>query len=106
MMRGRLRLRRRHEEGEPGGEPQDYIEIDPSQLTGIFSVPQWLRDIGLMAWLLVGIALFLVGSVWLMTLTSVIVVPVIVAASSPRWDRRSWAGCIAIGSRARSARPC
>ena len=33
-----------------------------------------------MAWLLVGIALFLVGSVWLMTLTSVIVVPVIVAA--------------------------
>ena len=80
MMRGRLRLRRRHEEGEPGGEPQDYIEIDPSQLTGIFSVPQWLRDIGLMAWLLVGIALFLVGSVWLMTLTSVIVVPVIVAA--------------------------
>ena len=80
MMRGRLRLRQRREEGEPGGEPQDYIEIDPSQLTGIFSVPQWLRDIGLMAWLLVGIALFLVGSVWLMTLTSVIVVPVIVAA--------------------------
>jgi putative heme transporter len=80
MMRGSLRLRRRREEGESGGEPQDYIEIDPSQLTGIFSVPQWLRDIGLTAWLLVGIALFLVGSVWLMTLTSVIVVPVIVAA--------------------------
>ena len=43
-MRGRLRLRRRREEGEPGGEPQDYIEIDPSQLTGIFSQRQRLRD--------------------------------------------------------------
>ena len=47
-----------------GAEPQ-YIEIDPRELTGIFSVPQWLRDIGLMSWLLVGIAISLVGAVWL-----------------------------------------
>ena len=43
-------------------------------------MPQWLRDVGLMAWLLVGIALFLAGAIWLAALTSVIVVPVIVAA--------------------------
>ncbi len=52
MIRGRLRRRgERRAEGEP--EPQ-YIEIDPRELTGIFSVPQWLRDVGLMSWLLVG----------------------------------------------------
>jgi predicted PurR-regulated permease PerM len=78
-MRGRLRLRRRREQGEPGGEPQEYIEIDPSQLTGIFTVPQWLRDVGLMSWLLVGVAVFLAGMVWLLALTDVIVIPVITA---------------------------
>ena len=36
-------------------------------------------DIGLSAWLFVGIALFLVGSVWLLSLTEVIVGPVIAA---------------------------
>ena len=28
--------------------------IDPGELSGIFSVPDWLRNVGLMAWLLVG----------------------------------------------------
>ncbi len=50
MIRGRLR---RHGHHEPAAEPRDeYIEIDPGELSGIFSVPQWLRDVGLMAWLL------------------------------------------------------
>src|SRR5262245_35185641 len=79
MVRGRLR-RHRPKEGEAAAPEDEYIEIDPSELTGIFSVPQWLRDIGLMAWLLVGIGLFLVAAVWLASLTSVIGVPVIVAA--------------------------
>jgi putative heme transporter len=77
MIRGRLR--RRHRDGEPAREPDAYIEIDPGQLSGIFTVPQWLRDIGLMSWLLVGVAVFLVGMVWLLSLTHVIVVPVITA---------------------------
>jgi predicted PurR-regulated permease PerM len=79
MIRGRLRLRRRREDGEPGHEADEYVEIDPGQLSGIFTVPQWLRDVGLMSWLLVGVAVFLVGAVWLLSLTQVIVVPVITA---------------------------
>jgi predicted PurR-regulated permease PerM len=78
MIRGRLR--RLRPGAAPSSEADEYIEIDPSQLSGIFTVPQWLRDVGLMAWLLVGVALFLAGAVWLAALTSVIVVPVIVAA--------------------------
>ncbi|MGH2800238.1 MAG: AI-2E family transporter, partial [Solirubrobacterales bacterium] len=77
MIRGRLR--RRHRDGDPAREPDAYIEIDPGQLSGIFTVPQWLRDIGLMSWLLVGVAVFLAGMVWLLSLTQVIVVPVITA---------------------------
>ena len=77
MIRGRLRRLRSHEGDDA---PDEYIEIDPSELSGMFAAPQWLRDIGLMAWLLVGVALFLAGAIWLAALTSVIVVPVIVAA--------------------------
>jgi putative heme transporter len=77
MIRERLYRRRRRE--QPGAE-DDYIEIDPGELTRIFAVPAWLRDMGLMAWLLVGVALFIAGTVWLLALTQVIVVPVILAA--------------------------
>ena len=48
--------------------------------TGLLNAPGWLRDVGVSAWLLVGIALFLVGAVWLLSLIGVIVVPVIAAA--------------------------
>ncbi len=77
-MRGRLR--RGDKEGdEPSRESDPYIQIDPRQLTDIFVVPQWLRDVGLTAWLLVGVAVFLVGAVWLLSLTEVIVMPVLAA---------------------------
>jgi predicted PurR-regulated permease PerM len=76
MIRGRLHRRHR----SAGSQAVDeYIEIDPSELHGIFTVPQWLRNVGLMAWLLVGVAVFLVGAVWLASLTDVIVLPVITA---------------------------
>lgn len=78
MIRGRLRRRPRPE--PTVGPSEEYVEIDPAQLTGIFNVPQWLRDLGLMAWLLVGVGLFIGGMVWLLGLTQVIVIPVIVAA--------------------------
>jgi putative heme transporter len=77
MIRGRLR--RLRPGGAPSPEAEEYIEIEPRELAGIFTVPQWLRDVGLMAWLLVGVAVFLVGMVWLLSLTQVIVVPVITA---------------------------
>jgi predicted PurR-regulated permease PerM len=78
MIRGRFRRHRREGDTEPAAD--EYFEIDPGELSGIFTVPQWLRDVGLMAWLLVGVAVFLVGMVWLLGLTQVIVVPVITAA--------------------------
>jgi predicted PurR-regulated permease PerM len=78
LIRGRLRRRR-----EGGGQAQpaesDYVEIDTSELSGMFAAPGWLRDIGISAWLLVGITLFVMGVVWLLSLTSTIVIPVIVA---------------------------
>ncbi len=75
IFRGRLR--------RPGRESADVeeevIEIDPSALTGIFAAPKWMRDLGFSAWLLVGVAVALVGGVWLISLTQTIVLPVITA---------------------------
>jgi len=76
----RGRLRRRPGDGEPAHADDEFVEIDPAELTGIFATPPWLRDLGLTAWLLVGVALFLAGSVWLLSLTQTIVTPVITAA--------------------------
>jgi predicted PurR-regulated permease PerM len=55
-------------------------EIRPEELEDVFSVPQWVRDLGLAAWLLVGITLLIVGIVWLLSLTATIVMPVLTAA--------------------------
>ena len=46
----------------------------------MFAPPIWLRDLGIKAWLLVGVAGMLVGAVWLLSLTQTIVTPVITAA--------------------------
>ena len=67
-----------------GGDQQsggsgDRVQIDPRSLTDIFVVPKWLRDVGLTAWLLLGIAGLTVGLVALAGLTSVIVLPVLTA---------------------------
>ena len=65
--------------GSPDGE-STFVEIDADQLARVFAVPPWLRDLGLMSWLLVGTLVLLGGVVWLLALTSTIVVPVITAA--------------------------
>jgi predicted PurR-regulated permease PerM len=75
----RARLRRRKGDGDREGDATEFVEIDPAELSGIFTAPQWLRDLGFMAWLLVGVAAFLVGAIWLLTLTQTIVLPVITA---------------------------
>lgn len=60
--------------------PEDeVIEIEPGELSGLFAAPQWLRDLGFSAWLLVGVAAALVGAIWLLSLTQAIVMPVITA---------------------------
>jgi len=70
-------LRRPGRESEGAGG--DFVEFDPAELSGVFSAPTWLRDLGFTAWLLVGVAAALVGAVWLLALTETIVLPVIVA---------------------------
>jgi putative heme transporter len=60
--------------------PDDDTEFEPQDLTGLFATPPWLRDLGLTAWLAVGVTLLVVGAVWLLTLTQTIVAPVITAA--------------------------
>src|SRR5262249_4576537 len=68
---------------DQSGEPtvhQTVVQIDATALSRVFSAPIWLRDLGLLAWFLVGVALVLVGLVWLLRLTSTIVDPVAVGA--------------------------
>jgi predicted PurR-regulated permease PerM len=74
-------LYRRHRHQEPAGaasapEP-DVVRLDPSQLSGLFAAPSWLRDLGVMSWLFVGFGLLIVALVWLAAQLATIVVPVI-----------------------------
>ncbi len=73
ILRGKLRR-----PGREGAE-DEVIEIDPGELSGVFAAPQWMRDLGFSAWLLVGVAAALIGAIWLLSLTETIVLPVIVA---------------------------
>jgi predicted PurR-regulated permease PerM len=76
MIRARLRRSGGKDEGE---KAEEFVEVEPAELTGLFRTPHWLRDLGLTAWLLVGVTLLLVGVVWLLSLTNTIVMPVITA---------------------------
>jgi putative heme transporter len=77
-MRGRLRGRKGS--GAQGPPQAELAEIDATELAGSLAVPTWLRDVGFAAWLLVGVTLLLVGIVWILSLTHVIVTPVLTAA--------------------------
>ena len=74
------RFRRGRAESRVAGPAPDetVVRIDASSLSRVFSAPMWLRDLGLLAWFLVGVGLVLFGLVWLLGLTSAIVAPVIV----------------------------
>jgi putative heme transporter len=75
ILRGKLRR-----PGHEGSDAEDeVVEIEPGELSGLFAAPQWLRDLGFSAWLLVGAAAALIGAIWLLSLTETIVLPVIVA---------------------------
>src|SRR5690349_8459061 len=54
-------------------------EVRAEELTRVFAVPDWLRDLGLTAWLLLGVTLLLVGVMFLLSLTDAIVMPVVTA---------------------------
>jgi putative heme transporter len=76
-----LHIRRSDAEkhGADGHEESTSVEIQPGELANVFAVPSWLRDLGMTAWLLVGVVVLLVGAIWLVGLTSTITIPVIVA---------------------------
>src|SRR3954454_218552 len=63
---------------EPDGA--NPVGFHPRDFAGLFAAPRWLRDLGLTAWLAVGVTLALVGLVWLLSLTQTIVAPLITAA--------------------------
>lgn len=63
----------------PGGEGPRPDRLGASDLEGLFAVPRWLRDAGRAAWLLVGLALLLVGVIWVLGLVSTIVEPMLTA---------------------------
>jgi predicted PurR-regulated permease PerM len=74
MILGRVRHR---DVGDGGNGSETVFEIDPTQLSGVFAAPRWLRDLGLLAWLLVGVIAVLVAFVWTLGITSTIVDPVL-----------------------------
>jgi predicted PurR-regulated permease PerM len=68
------------------------VAFEPRELSGLFTAPRWLRDLGLSSWLAVGVTLFVVALIWLLALTHAIVAPLIaatvvaaVAAPLVRW---------------------
>jgi predicted PurR-regulated permease PerM len=80
MKRPTLRGRLHHAGGAGAAEDGDFVEIEPTELAGLFAAPGWLRNLGLTTWLLVGVAAALAGAVVLLDLTRTIVLPVITAA--------------------------
>lgn len=77
----RWRVRRHSRESEPGAHPtEEYLELDAEQLSTMFVAPRWLRDLGVMSWLVVGVAVMVVALVWLLDLTQTITSPVITAS--------------------------
>jgi putative heme transporter len=78
-MRPRRVIRQRP--SEPDGAPAaEFVELAPDELSGVFAAPTWLRDLGMMSWLLVGVAALAVGVAALLALTNAIVAPVVTAA--------------------------
>jgi predicted PurR-regulated permease PerM len=68
-------------DAEQSKEPE-VVHLDEKQLlrlSAVFSAPRWLRDLGVLAWLLLGVVLLLVGLIWLLGATSEITQPVIAA---------------------------
>jgi predicted PurR-regulated permease PerM len=72
-------LRRHRSDGGATNDEPLLIEVEPAQMSGIFAAPTWLRDLGMMSWLMVGVAVLVVAAVALLALLNTIVVPVVTA---------------------------
>jgi predicted PurR-regulated permease PerM len=69
--------RRAH--ADPAAAPDGAAPFAPHDIAGLFATPRWLRDLGTSAWLAVGVALLVVGGIWLLALTHTIVLPLLTA---------------------------
>jgi len=78
ILRGHVR-REGPEAGERHSESTYFVDLEPGELSGVFAAPQWLRDFGVLAWLLVGISALMVAAVTLLALMNTIVIPVVTA---------------------------
>src|SRR6476469_8916435 len=47
--------------------------------SGVFAAPRWLRELGTAAWLLLGVAVVLIGALWLLSLVHTIAIPLLTA---------------------------
>jgi hypothetical protein len=83
------RIHRTRAAGSDADAGPDVVELESVELSGVFSAPQWLRDLGFASWLLAGIGAVVIGATWIVALTSTIVVPVVVAGSRGARARRS-----------------
>ena len=79
MRRLTIRRKPRPPKPERGADEREVVEVDTAELGGLFAAPEWLRDLGMMAWLLVGVMGLLAGIIWLLSLTQTIVMPVLTA---------------------------
>ena len=80
IMPSRRVIRQRPTAKANGDPPAEFVELAPGELGGVFAAPKWLRDLGMMSWLLVGVAALLVGIAALLSLTNAIVAPVVTAS--------------------------
>lgn len=79
-------------------KPDREIEpVDPDELLHMFAAPTWLRDLGRMSWLIVGVGIVVVGALLLAAKASSIVGPVLaagvvsaVAGPPVSWMHRRW----------------
>ncbi len=74
---------KRSDSGTAETKPPQVVQIDIGEdqlreMSAVFAAPRWVRDLGIAAWLLVGIAALFVGLIWLLALTATITVPVII----------------------------
>lgn len=66
--------------GPTGFAPDVVVHLDADDLramSAVFSAPRWLRNLGVASWLLAGVAVLVVGLVWVLGMTQTIVGPVL-----------------------------
>jgi putative heme transporter len=100
MIRPHLQRRRR-----TPAEADGATQISAREVVHMFAPPQWLQDLGLLAWFLVGLGLVMFGLIWILGEISTIVSPVVsgtiiaaVAGPAVSWlQRRGFARAAGAG---------